>query len=251
MKPVSLSQLSVSIFDPSGDISQLCSDQQIYLFSISSYTTHFGMFTGYRRLAYLLIGSIEQSPSWEANRFSGSREIPLILRNPTVHYHNNKCPPPVPILSQLDPVHIPPHPNYWRSILILHSHLRLGLLSGLFPSGFPTKTLYTPLLSPIRDTCSNYLIILDFTTRKILGEKYKPLSSSLCSFLHSPVSSSLLGPNILLNTRFSNNLSLLSSLNVSYQVSHPYKTTDIIIVLYILIFKFLDSNLEDKIFCTE
>jgi hypothetical protein len=38
---------------------------------------------------------------------------------------------------------------------------------------------------------------------------------------------------------------------VSYQVSHPYKTTDIIIVLYILIFKFLDSNLEDKIFCTE
>ena len=41
----------------------------------------------------------------------------------------------------------PPLPTSWRSILILSSHLRLGLPSGLFPSGFTTKTLYTPLLS--------------------------------------------------------------------------------------------------------
>ena len=39
---------------------------------------------------------------------------------------------------------IPPHPTSWKSILILSYHLRLGLSSGLFPSGFPTKTLYTP-----------------------------------------------------------------------------------------------------------
>ena len=37
------------------------------------------------------------------------------------------------------------HPTSWRSILILSTHLRLGLPFGLFPSGFPTKTLYTPL----------------------------------------------------------------------------------------------------------
>ena len=37
-----------------------------------------------------------------------------------------------------------PHPTSWRSILILSTPLRLGLPSDLFPSGFPTKTLYTP-----------------------------------------------------------------------------------------------------------
>ena len=94
-----------------------------------------------------------------------------------------------------------PHPTSWRSILILSTHLRLGLPSSLFPSGFPTKTLHTPLSSPIRATCPAHLIILYFITRTILGEQYKSFSSSLCNLLHSPVTSSLPGPNILLKLR--------------------------------------------------
>ena len=155
-------------------------------------------------------------------------------------------------LSWASPIQsIYPHPTSWRSILILSTHLRLGLPLVSFPPVSPTKTLYTPLTSPIRATCSAHLILLDFITRTILGEEYKPFSSSLCNLLHSPITSSLLGPNVLLNTMFSNTLSFLSSRNVSDQVSHPYKTTGKIIVLYILIFKFLDSNQEDKRFCTE
>jgi len=67
-----------------------------------------------------------------------------------------------------------------------------------------------------------------------LDEEYRSFSSSLCNLLHSPVTSSLLGPNILLNTMFSNTVSFLSSRNVSDQVSHPYKTTGKIKILYII-----------------
>jgi hypothetical protein len=99
---------------------------------------------------------MEQSPSWEAKTSYATQEIPRILWNPKVHNRIHKSSPPVPILSQIDPTHVP-HPISRRSILILSSHLRLGLPSGLLPSGLHTKALYAPLLSPIRATCPAHL----------------------------------------------------------------------------------------------
>ena len=141
---------------------------------------------------------------------------------------------------------MPPHLTSWWSILILSSHLLLVLQSDSFhqvsapkpcmPLSFPPYALHALPIS-----VSSIL-----SQRRVSGEGYRSFSSSLCSLLEFPVTSSLLDPNILLNT-----LSLRSSLNVSDQFAHPYKTTDKIIVLYILIFKFLDSKLEDKRFCTE
>ena len=57
-------------------------------------------------LWYRVRYSMVQSPSWEANWFAASQEIPRISQNPKVHYRTHKCPPPVPTLGQPNPVHI-------------------------------------------------------------------------------------------------------------------------------------------------
>ena len=56
---------------------------------------------------YLLIHSMEQSPSFEANRFAACQEIPRGIWNPNVFYRVYKCQSPVPILSQIEPIHAP------------------------------------------------------------------------------------------------------------------------------------------------
>jgi hypothetical protein len=96
---------------------------------------------------------MEQSSSWEPNRFAAAQEISRILCNSKVHFRVHKSPPPVCIYSKIEPVHA--------------------------------------------------------------------LPSHFCNIHY----------NIIL--------------------PQPYKTTGMVIVLYILIFTFLVSELEDKIFCTE
>ena len=138
--------------------------------------------------------SMVQSPSWEVNWIAASQEIPRISRNPNVHYRTHNHPPPVSILGQPNPVHIPTshlleiHPN------IIHTSTPRSPQWSPFLR-FPHQHPIHPLSSPIRATYPAHFILLDFLTRTILGEEYKSFSSSLCILLHSPVTSSLLGPN--------------------------------------------------------
>ena len=130
--------------------------------------------------------------------------------------------PPLPILSQLDPVHTPTS-HFLKIHLNIIPASSPGSPKWSVPPVFPHQNPVYISLSSIRATCSAHLILLDFITRAIMGEEYRSLSSSLCSFLYSLVTSSILGPNIPLNTPHSNSLSLCSSLNVNDQVSHSYK----------------------------
>jgi len=101
-------------------------------------------------LTYLLTYSMEQSPSWEASRFSASQEIPRILWNPRALYGIHKCPPHVPIISQLDPNHTP-------TFHFLKIHLNI-----IFPStpGSPKWSL--SLRFPVIIFTYNKSVVVDF-----------------------------------------------------------------------------------------
>ena len=99
---------------------------------------------------------MQQSSSFEPNRFSTSHEIPRILWILKVHYRIHKCPPPVRILNQLDPAHIPTsHFLKIHLYIILPStpgspkwspSLRFPHLIPVYASPFP-HTRYMPCLS--------------------------------------------------------------------------------------------------------
>ena len=145
--------------------------------------------------------------------------------NPKFHYSIYKCPPPVPILSQINPVRAH-HPTSWRSILILSPGLCLGLPSGLFPSVFLTKSPYAPHFSPICAICPVHLILLEFFTR-IFGEEGRILkvlimhSSPLSCYL-VPRTAKWISPHIAGTSEHPQPILLPQCED---PVSHPYKTT--------------------------
>ena len=94
--------------------------------------------------------SKEQSPSRVATSSPATQKITRISWNPKVHYRLLQVLATCPILSQIHPVHVP-HTVSWKHILIFSYHLRLGLPSGLYHSGFPPE--YHICIPLIPSTC--------------------------------------------------------------------------------------------------
>jgi len=113
----------------------------------------------------------------------------------------------------------PPHPHQSHSPKI-QLHIIIAFTFGSskwsftlrFPHQHPSCTSPLPHSCYMRSPSHSRF----YHTKNIYGEEFKSLSSPSCSFLHSLVTWSLLGPHILLSTLFSNNVDLCSSLNVSY-----------------------------------
>ena len=111
-------------------------------------------------ITYLLTHSKDHSPSWEANRSSASEEISRILWNLKARCHILKCPPPVPILSQINPVHTPT-----SHFLKIHLNINLPSTSGSpkrshSPQVSPPKPCICLSSPPIHSTCPAHIILL-------------------------------------------------------------------------------------------
>jgi hypothetical protein len=160
----------------------------------------------------------------EAGSFSRSCQLLScwrILWSPKVYYSVHSSRSLVSILSQITPVRNT-QTYFPKTSFNIISHLRLGFPSGPFPAGFTSKTLQACMMHVLPNLICRRVHVMKLLTVQL------PQTFYYLSFL---------GPNILLRTQFSNNLSLYSSFNVENQVSRPYRTRGKTIISYILIFK--------------
>jgi hypothetical protein len=167
----------------------------------------------YITLCLVSFSLMQPSPSWEAANCTPTQGLSSILWNRRfITFHLS--------LSWGRSIQsIPCDPIFLRSILILFTHLRLGLPSGLFLLAFsPISYMHSSPHSYFM-SCPSHSPWLDhsnYTWRRV--QVMKQFSPTSCHFIP-------LWANILLSTLFSNTLSLCSSLDVRDQVSHPYRTT--------------------------
>jgi hypothetical protein len=165
-----------------------------------------------------------QSRPWKANNRKGSQEISPLSWYSKVHCRVHKSPPMVPILIQVNSI------LTFQNIILPSTP---GLLSGVFPSGFPPKYLMNFSSWPcVLHSSPSHPPRLEHPN--IIWRTIQMLSFSLCSFLQPPIAFSLLGPNIL-NTIFSKTLNLRSIFKVRDQISYSYPKQHQRVKLYLFI----------------
>jgi hypothetical protein len=172
---------------------------------------------------------MEQSSSWEDNSS---------LRKQKFHYRIHNIPP----LAPPEPHKSSPHSqNISQSpTLILSCHLSLDLPSGLFPSGFPTNTMYAPPLFPKHATFAAHLFLFYFITRIILVGSTDHVGSQY-AISPTPVTSSHIASSASCSqTPPSYAVSAVRPSSTPKQNNRQNDTRAV------LIFTFLDSKLEDR-----